>query len=42
MGIGIVVVASPDNAGQIKQQLPEIKVIGEIIRQECETRVILA
>jgi phosphoribosylformylglycinamidine cyclo-ligase len=41
MGIGMVIIASTDNAGEIVQRLPEAKRIGEITRQEGEARVIL-
>jgi phosphoribosylformylglycinamidine cyclo-ligase len=39
MGIGMVLICSPDNAGQLAQALPESKIIGEVVRQRGEARV---
>ncbi len=41
MGIGMVVICSPDDVGQLTKALPEAKVIGEVVKQAGETRVIL-
>ena len=41
MGIGMVVVATPENAGKIKDELVDAKTIGEIIKQQDDARVIL-
>ncbi len=41
MGIGMAVIASPQNAGMIKSQISEIKTIGQIVKQKDEARVIL-
>jgi len=41
MGIGMVVVAAPDDACRIKERLPESVVIGEITRQQGADRIIL-
>ena len=41
MGIGMVIIASPDKAGEIVKLLPEAITIGEIIKQSGESRVIL-
>ena len=41
MGIGMVVICSPDNVNHIAQTLPEAKVIGEIVKQVGETRVVI-
>jgi phosphoribosylformylglycinamidine cyclo-ligase len=41
MGIGMVVICSPDEAGQLIKQLPESKVIGEVVKQTGEERVII-
>ena len=41
MGIGMVVVSSPDNSGQITKVIPGAGIIGEIIQKERETRVIV-
>ncbi|MFC1897385.1 phosphoribosylformylglycinamidine cyclo-ligase [Chloroflexota bacterium] len=39
MGIGMVVICSPDNAGQVTKALPETKVIGEVVEQKGKERV---
>jgi phosphoribosylformylglycinamidine cyclo-ligase len=39
MGIGMVLICSPDNAGQLTQALPESKIIGEVVEQRGEARV---
>ncbi|MCD6452710.1 MAG: phosphoribosylformylglycinamidine cyclo-ligase [Dehalococcoidales bacterium] len=41
MGVGMVVIGSPDNARQITAALPEARVIGEVIKQEGKPRVII-
>lgn len=41
MGIGMVVVCSPQNASKITKALPEAKVIGEIVKQKGEPRVVI-
>ena len=41
MGIGMVIIASPDNAKKIVNELPETKVIGKITKLEGSSRVIL-
>jgi phosphoribosylformylglycinamidine cyclo-ligase len=41
MGIGMVVICSPENAGQITSALPEAKVIGEVVKQTGKARVII-
>jgi phosphoribosylformylglycinamidine cyclo-ligase len=41
MGIGMVVIVSPENARRIIKKLPEIKTIGEITTQNNRPRVIL-
>jgi len=41
MGIGMVVICSPDNVTRITQALPEAKVIGEVVKQEGEARVVI-
>jgi len=41
MGIGMVVITSPEKAANIKNQIPELTVIGEIIKQDSPERVIL-
>jgi len=41
MGIGMVVICSPDNAGQLTRALPEAKIIGEVIKQSGEARVVI-
>jgi phosphoribosylformylglycinamidine cyclo-ligase len=41
MGIGMVIIASPEKASDIAGRLPEARAIGEIIRQKHQPRVIL-
>jgi phosphoribosylformylglycinamidine cyclo-ligase len=41
MGIGMVIIASTDNAKKIVKQLPESKLIGKITKIEGSSRVIL-
>ncbi len=41
MGIGMVLVCSPDNAEQIIKELPEAKIIGEVAKPTGEARVII-
>ncbi len=41
MGIGMVLVGSPDNTSQLTKALPEAKVIGEIIKQGKRARVVI-
>ncbi len=41
MGIGMVIIATPENAAKIAKKLPEAKNIGEITKQTGEQRVIL-
>ncbi len=41
MGIGMVVICTPENAQKITSQLPEAKVIGETIEHQGEKRVLI-
>jgi phosphoribosylformylglycinamidine cyclo-ligase len=41
MGIGMIIVCSPQNVAKIASILPQAKVIGEIIKKEDKERVIL-
>jgi phosphoribosylformylglycinamidine cyclo-ligase len=41
MGVGMVVVCSPDNVNQLNQALPEARVIGEVVKQRGEVRVVI-
>ncbi len=41
MGIGMVLICSPDKVNQITQALPEAKVIGKIVKQVGKTRVVI-
>jgi phosphoribosylformylglycinamidine cyclo-ligase len=41
MGIGMVVICSPQNADQLTKQLPEAKVIGKAIKQTGKARVVI-
>ena len=42
MGIGMVVICSPDNVDHFTKALPEAKVIGEVIEQVGRARVVIA
>ncbi|HUU07982.1 MAG TPA: phosphoribosylformylglycinamidine cyclo-ligase [Dehalococcoidales bacterium] len=41
MGIGMVVIGSPQNASQLTKKLPEAKVIGEVVKLAGKDRVII-
>ena len=41
MGIGMVVICSPDNAEQMTKALPEAKVIGEVVKLAGKARVVI-
>ena len=41
MGIGMVVICSPNNVGQLTKALPQAKVIGEVVEQVGKVRVII-
>ncbi len=41
MGIGMVVVCSPDNAEQMTKALPEAKVVGEVVKLVGKARVVI-
>jgi len=41
MGIGMVVICSPDNVGKLTEALPEAKVVGEVVKQKGEARVVI-
>jgi phosphoribosylformylglycinamidine cyclo-ligase len=41
MGIGMVVISSPENAGRLKKSLPEVIVVGEVARQARNSRVMI-
>jgi len=41
MGIGMVVICSPEDADQLTQALPEANVIGEVIEQAGKARVVI-
>ncbi|MBM2825284.1 MAG: purM [Dehalococcoidales bacterium] len=41
MGIGMVLICSPDNVSQLTKTLPEAKVLGEIVKQGKKARVII-
>ncbi|MDP2916936.1 MAG: phosphoribosylformylglycinamidine cyclo-ligase [Dehalococcoidia bacterium] len=41
MGIGMAVVCAPEHADGLTKQLPEAKVIGKVIKQAAEARVII-
>ncbi len=42
MGIGMVLVCAPENVSKLTQALPEAKVIGEIVPQGKQARVVIA
>jgi len=41
MGVGMVLICSPDDADQLTQALPEAKVIGEVVQQMGKARVVI-
>jgi len=41
MGIGMVIICSPKDAGQFIEASPEAKIIGEVVKQVGETRVVI-
>ena len=41
MGIGMVIICSPEKVDHLTKALPEAKVIGEITEQKGETRVVI-
>jgi len=41
MGIGMVVICSPENVDQLTKALPEAKIIGEVVEQAGKARVII-
>jgi phosphoribosylformylglycinamidine cyclo-ligase len=41
MGVGMVLICSPEDVNQLTGQLPEAKIIGEVIKQEGAARVII-
>jgi len=41
MGIGMVLICAPDNVAQLTGSMPEARVIGEVVKQAGEKRVII-
>jgi len=41
MGIGMVLICSPEDVSHLTGQLPEAKVIGEVVKQVGEERVVI-
>jgi len=41
MGIGMVIICSPDNANQLAKALPEARIIGDVVKQAGKARVII-
>jgi phosphoribosylformylglycinamidine cyclo-ligase len=41
MGVGMVVICAPENVNRFTEQIPEIKVIGEVVKQAGDNRVII-
>ncbi|MBM4462914.1 MAG: phosphoribosylformylglycinamidine cyclo-ligase [Chloroflexi bacterium] len=42
MGVGMVVLCSPRDIGEFRKLLPEARLIGEVVKQKSEDRVIIA
>jgi phosphoribosylformylglycinamidine cyclo-ligase len=41
MGIGMVVICSPEHAGRITGTLPEARAVGEVVKQTDDKRVVI-
>ncbi len=41
MGIGMAIICSPEDVSHLRGQLPEAKIIGEVVKQKGEARVII-
>lgn len=41
MGIGMVVISLPENVGHLMRQLPEARIIGEVVKQREKVRVVI-
>ncbi|MBA7600552.1 hypothetical protein ES703_07608 [subsurface metagenome] len=41
MGIGMVLICSPDNANKLVKALPDAKLIGEVVEQAGKARVVI-
>ena len=41
MGIGMVIICSPDSVDRLTQALPEAKIIGEVVKQAGEAGVVI-
>ncbi|MFC1965449.1 phosphoribosylformylglycinamidine cyclo-ligase [Chloroflexota bacterium] len=41
MGIGMVLICSPDNADQLTKALPEAYIVGEVVNQKGEAKVVI-
>ena len=41
MGIGMVVICSPDNVDQLTKALPDAKVVGEVVKQGRKAKVVI-
>ncbi|GAI07574.1 unnamed protein product, partial [marine sediment metagenome] len=41
MGIGMVLICSPEDVSQITQALPEAHIIGEVVKQTGKARVVI-
>jgi len=41
MGIGMVIVCSPENAKPVTKALPEAKIVGEVVEQKGKARVVI-
>ena len=41
MGVGMTLICSPNDVDQLTKALPEVKVIGEVVKQRGQTRVVI-
>ncbi len=41
MGIGMVIICSPQDAEQVTKDLPEAKIVGEVVKQVGKARVVI-
>jgi len=41
MGIGMVLICSPQDADQLTKALPEAYIVGEVVKQRGEARVVI-
>jgi phosphoribosylaminoimidazole (AIR) synthetase len=41
MGLGMVIACAPDKAPEVQAELPDAGVVGEVVRQEGDARVVI-